>query len=255
MRENTGRPRLLLADDHAIVVEGLRRLLQPEFDFVGAVGDGWALLEAAERLKPDVIVADVSMPLLNGIEAVRRLKKVCPRAKVIILSMHGDVEVAVGALKAGASGYVLKHSAAEALSNAIWEVLEGRIYVSPRIARDVIGIFIESSQRKDGLAVQLTQREREVLQLVAEGRTIKGISVILKVALRTVVFHKSNIMDKVGLRTTADLTQYAIKSGLIMIDKPGTDSVVDSTESTKRLALRSSLPHFVRRGTARERVH
>ena len=236
MRGNTGRPRLLLADDHAIVVEGLRRLLQPEFDFVGAVGDGWALLEAAERLKPDVIVADVSMPLLNGIEAVRRLKKVCPRAKVIFLSMHGDIEVAVEALKAGASGYVLKHSAAEALSHAIWEVLEGRIYVSPRIARDVMAIFLESSQRKDG-AVQLTQREREVLQLVAEGRTIKGISVILKVALRTVVFHKSNIMDKVGLRTTADLTQYAIKSGLISIEMPGSNSVIENTASTLSTAM------------------
>jgi DNA-binding NarL/FixJ family response regulator len=237
MRGNTGRPRLLLADDHAILVEGLRRLLQPEFDFVGAVGDGWALLEAAERLKPDVIVADVSMPLLTGIEAVRRLKKVCSRAKVIFLSMHGDIEVAVEALKAGASGYVLKHSAAEALSHAIWEVLEGRIYVSPRIARDVMAIFMESSQRKDRLAVQLTQREREVLQLVAEGRTIRGISAILKVATRTVVFHKCNIMDKVGLRTTADLTQYAIKSGLIMIEMPGSNSVIENTASTLSKAM------------------
>ena len=236
MRGNTGRPRLLLADDHAIVVEGLRRLLQPEFDFVGAVGDGWALLEAAERLKPDVIVADVSMPLLNGIEAVRRLKKVC-RAKVIILSMHGDIEVAVGAFKAGASGYVLKHSAAEALSHAIWEVLEGRIYVSPRIAIDVMAAVMESSQREEGLAVQLTQREREVLLLVAEGRTIKGISVILKVALRTVVFHKANIMDKVGLRTTADLTQYAIKSGLITIEMPGSNSVIENTASPLAKAM------------------
>ena len=160
MRGNTGRPRLLLADDHAIVVEGLRRLLQLEFDFVGAVGDGRALLEAAERLKPDVIIADVSMPLLNGIEAVRRLKRICSRVKVIFLSMHGDIEVAVESLKAGASGYVLKHSAAEALSDAIWEVLEGRIYVSPRIARDVMSAVMESSHQKDEFAVQLTQRAR-----------------------------------------------------------------------------------------------
>ncbi len=232
MRRNTGRPRLLLADDHAIVVEGLRRLLQPEFDLIGAVGDGWALLEAAERLKPDVIVVDVSMPLLNGIEAVRRLKKAGLRAKVVMLSMHGDVEVATEALRAGASGYVLKHSAAEGLSHAIWEVLEGRVFVSPRIARDVMAAVMESSQRKDGLAVQLTQREREVLQLVAEGRTIRGISAILQVAVRTVVFHKSNIMDKLGLRTTADLTQYAIKSGVISIEMPGSDGVIENTAST-----------------------
>ena len=218
MRGKTGRPRLLLADDHAIVVEGLRRLLQPEFDFVGAVGDGRDLLEAAQRM----------MPSLNGIEALRRLKKLGSSAKVIFLSMHGDVEIAVDALKAGASGYVLKHSAAEALSHAIWEVLEGRIYVSPRIARDVMAIFVESSQRRDGLAVQLNQREREVLQLVAEGRTIGGISAILKIATRTVVFHKSNIMDKVGLRTTADLTQHAIKHGLITIGMPGSEGVVEN---------------------------
>ena len=218
MRGNTGRPRLLLADDHAMLVDGLRRLLQPEFDLVGTVGDGWALLEAAERLKPDVIVVDVSMPLLNGIEAVLRIKKTCSRSKVIMLSMHGDIEVATEALKAGASGYVLKHSAAEALSHAIWAALEGRIYVSPRIARDVMVAVMESP--KDKLAVQLTRREREVLQLVAEGRNIRGISAILKVAGRTVVFHKSNIMDKLGLRTTADLTQYAIKTGLIAIERP-----------------------------------
>ena len=168
------------ADDHAIVVDGLRRLLEPEFDLIGTVGDGWALLEAAEKLKPDVIVVDVSMPLLNGIEAVRRLKRAGVSAKVVILSMHGDVEVAIEALRAGASGYVLKHSAAESLSQAIREVLEGRLYVSPRISRDVMAAVMESSQRTDKLAVHLTQREREVLQLVAEGRTINGISMHIK---------------------------------------------------------------------------
>lgn len=234
-RRNTGRPTLLLADDHAMLVDGLRRLLQPEFDLIGTVGDGRALLEAAERLKPDVIVADVSMPLLNGIEAVLRLKKTCSRSKVIMLSMHGDIEVATEALKAGASGYVLKHSAAEALSHAIWEALEGRIYVSPRIARDVMVAVMESP--KDKLAVHLTRREREVLQLVAEGRTIRGISAILKVAGRTVVFHKSNIMDKLGLRTTADLTQYAIKTGLIAIEMPGSEGILEDTAATMPPAI------------------
>jgi DNA-binding NarL/FixJ family response regulator len=222
----------LLADDHAMLVEGLRRLLQPEFDFVGAVGDGRALLEAVERLKPDVIVVDVSMPLLNGIEAVRRLKKVNSGPKVVFLSMHGDVEVATEALRAGASGYVLKHSASETLCHAIWEALEGRLYVSPRIARDVMAAVIESSQRKGMLAVRLTQREREVLQLVAEGRTIRGISAILEIAARTVVFHKSSIMDKLGLRTTAELTQYAVKSGVISIQMSGSDGVIENEPSS-----------------------
>jgi len=222
-RKNSGKPTLLLADDHAIVVAGLCHLLQPEFEMLGTVGDGWALLNAAAKLNPDVIVADISMPLLNGIEAIRRLKKVCPRTKVVCLSMHGEVAIAAEALNAGASAYVLKHSAAESLSEAIWKVLEGGIFISPRIARDVTGAVLESSHRKNGVSLRLTQREREVLQLVAEGRTIKGISSILQVAARTVVFHKSNIMDKLGLRTTADLTQYAIQSGLISICIPGSE--------------------------------
>ena len=211
------RPTLLLADDHAIVIEGLRKLLQPEFEFVGAVGDGRALLEAAETLRPDVIVVDVSMPLLNGIDAIRRLKSAGLPSKVVILSMHLDAEIATEAFRAGASGYVLKHSATGALSSAIWEALAGRTFISPRIARDVKSNLMQSSHCGAGFSVRLTQREREVLQLVAEGRTIRGIAEILQIAVRTVVFHKSNIMDKVGARTTADLTQHAIKSGLISL--------------------------------------
>ena len=226
-RTSTGKPRLLLADDHAIMVDGLRRLLEPNFELVGTVGDGWALLESAEKLKPDVIVVDISMPLLNGIEAVRRLKKVVPRCKIVVLSMHEDVQIAAESLRAGASGYVLKHSAADTLSHAISEVLKGHTFVSPRIAKNVMCAVMESSQRKDRKAVQLTPREREVLQLVAEGRTIRGISSILQVAVRTVVFHKSNIMDKLGRRTTADLTQYAITSGLINIRMPGGETMSD----------------------------
>jgi DNA-binding NarL/FixJ family response regulator len=235
IRTSTGKPRLLLADDHAIMVDGLRRLLEPNFDLVGTVGDGWALLESAERLKPDVIVVDVSMPLLNGIEAVRRLKKVSPRCKVVILSMHEDVQIAAESLRAGASGYVLKHSAAETLSHAIGEVLKGHTFVSPRIAKNVMCAVMESSQRKDRKGVQLTPREREVLQLVAEGRTIRGISSILQVAVRTVVFHKSNIMDKLGRRTTADLTQYAITSGLINIRMPGMEAAESTSSSQERV--------------------
>ena len=224
-KRNLRKPTLLLADDHAIVIDGLRRLLQADFELIATVGDGWSLLEAAGRLKPDVIVADVSMPSLNGIDAVRRLRKVSVHSKVVFLSMHMDVEIATEALRAGASAYVLKHSATEALSHAIWGVLKGEIYVSPRIAKDVLANLLEYSHRTEMLAINLTQREREVLQLVAEGRTIRGIAEILQIAVRTVVFHKCNIMDKLGLRTTADLTQHAIKRGLISIQMRASDVV------------------------------
>jgi DNA-binding NarL/FixJ family response regulator len=226
------KPTLLLADDHAIVIDGLRRLLQTDFELLGAVGDGWSLLEAAERLKPDVIVADVSMPSLNGIDAVRRLRKLRIHSKVVFLSMHMDVEIATEALRAGASGYVLKHSATDALNHAIWEVLKGQTFVSPRIAKDVMANFMEYSNGAGTVAVQLTQREREVLQLVAEGRTIRGIAAILQIAVRTVVFHKCNIMDKLGLRTTADLTQHAIKRGLISIQLRANDGVYSEARAT-----------------------
>jgi DNA-binding NarL/FixJ family response regulator len=207
------KPRLLLADDHAIVLDGLTRLLEPEFEVVGKVGDGRAMLEMAEKLKPDVIIADVSMQLLSGIEAVRQLKLKDSRVKVIFLSMHSDVELASEALRAGASGYVLKHSAAECLRRAIHEALNGQVYVSPRISVDVLAAVQQPSRHSDRPA--LTQREREVLQLVAEGRTIGGIANILRIAARTVVFHKSNLMDKLGLRTTAELTYYAIQCGFL----------------------------------------
>ena len=218
------RPTLLLADDHTIVVDGLRKLLQPEFDLVGTAKDGWALLEAAEKLKPEVVVTDVSMPILNGIDAIRRLKKSNPQLTIVFLSMHEDVEIATEAIRAGASAYVLKHSASEALCHAVWEGLAGRIFVSPRIATAVMANIMEPSKNDAALSVQLTQREREVLQLVAEGRTIRGIATVLQIKVRTVVFHKSNIMDKLGLRTTADLTQHAIKTGLISIGMKSFDT-------------------------------
>jgi DNA-binding NarL/FixJ family response regulator len=215
------KPRLLLADDHTMVLEGLTRLLEPEFEVVGKALDGRAMLEMALKLKPDVIIVDVSMPLLSGIEAVRQLKPRDARVKVIFLSMHSDVELGSEALRAGASGYVLKHSAAESLSRAINEALNGRVYVSPRIAVDVLAAVQQTSRYSDQPAGTLTQREREVLQLVAEGRTIGGIANILSIAARTVVFHKSNIMDKLGLRTTAELTCHAIQCGLLAAPDSG----------------------------------
>jgi DNA-binding NarL/FixJ family response regulator len=211
------KPRILLADDHTIVLEGLTRLLEPEFEVVGRVGDGRAMLEMTAKLKPDVIIADISMPLLSGIEAVRQLRKYDSRTKVIFLSMHSDVALGSEALRVGASGYVLKHSAAETLSRAIHEVLNGRVYVSSRISVDVLASAQKTSRRSEHPSVALTQREREVLHLVAEGRTIRGIANILSIAGRTVVFHKSNLMDKLGVRTTAELTCYAIQCGLLAV--------------------------------------
>src|SRR5215510_12473300 len=208
------KPRLLLADDHAIVLEGLSRLLEPEFEVVGKAGDGRAMLEIAARLKPDVVIVDVSMPLLSGIEAVRQLKRKDARVKVIVLSMQSDVELGSEALRAGASGYVLKHSAAESLNRAIHKVLDGKVYVIPRLSIDVLSVFHQSPRHIER-ALVLTQREREVLQLVAEGRTIRGISNILRIAVRTVVFHKGNLRQKLGLHTTAELTCYAIQCGLL----------------------------------------
>ena len=184
------KARLLLADDHAIFLEGLTRLLEPEFEVAGKAEDGRQMLEMSARLKPDVIVADISMPLLSGIEAVRQLRKKDCRTKVIFLSMHADIELASQALRLGASGYVLKHSAAESLSRAIHAVLKGGTYVSPRISVDVLSTVQQTSRHPERPAVVLTQREREVLQLVSEGRTIRGIANILDIAGRTVVFHK-----------------------------------------------------------------
>ncbi|HET9129545.1 MAG TPA: response regulator transcription factor, partial [Terriglobia bacterium] len=220
VRVDTIRPRLLLADDHAIVAAGLRYLLEPEFELIGIVGDGLSLIETANELKPDVIVTDISMPGLSGIEAARCLKAAGLSSKIIILTMHMDVDIAAEAIRAGVSGYVLKHSATHTLSHAIWEALKGRQFVSPRIAENVKLNVMASSQRRDGSTIRLTSREREVLQLVAEGHTIRVISELLKITTRTVEFHKTNIMDKLGLRTTADLTQYAISNRIIAIRIP-----------------------------------
>ena len=206
------RPRLLLADDHLIVLEGMSRLLQSDYELLPPVGDGQLLVETALRTNPDVIVADISMPILNGIEAVRQLRKKGLKSKVIFLSMHADIEWAAEALSVGASGYVIKQAAAEELTHAIREALRNRTYITPRVVRDK-----ESINHVTRHAMMLTAREREVLQLVAEGRTINGIAAILKVAGRTVVFHKTNIMDKLNLRTTADLTQYAVRHGMISV--------------------------------------
>lgn len=211
------RPRVLLADDHKIVTEGLRSLLDPEFELVGIVEDGRALVASAKKLNPDVVVADISMPLLNGIEAVRQLKKAGMRAKVIFLTMHPDVAYATRAFEAGASGFILKHSASSELLAAIREALRGRTYITPMIAKDLMQAYKGGSQRRHKAAPQLTPRQREVLQLVAEGHSAKEIASVLSVSARTVEFHKYRIMEELNLRSVAELIQYAIKEGIASV--------------------------------------
>jgi len=211
------RARVLLADDHTIVAEGLASLLELDYELVGRVQNGRDLLRAADELSPDVIVTDISMPLLNGIEALRQLKKSNPDVRVVFLTVHADVSYVTEAFRAGASGYVLKQSAAEELRSAIRAVHAGETYITPLIATDRLAELLEADQATESLAVVLTPREREVLQLLAEGRSAKEIASVLDISPRTVEFHKYNVMEKLGLRTTAELTQYAIKHGIVSV--------------------------------------
>jgi len=211
------KTRVLLADDHTIVAEGLVSLLEPDFDLVGRVDNGRDLLKKAEELSPDVIVTDISMPLLNGIEALRQLKKAKPDVRVVFLTVHADVSYITEAFRAGAAGYVLKQSAAEELRSAIKAAHEGRTYLTPLITKDFLNDILNTDEGLDSVNVTLTPREREVLQLLAEGHAVKEIAAVLDISPRTVEFHKYNIMEKLGLRTTAELTQYAIKHGVVSV--------------------------------------
>ena len=211
------KTRVLLADDHRIFLEGLKGLLEPEFDLVGTVEDGRALVKEAERLRPDVIVADISMPLLNGIEAVRQIKKSDHRVKVVFLTMHPDVNFAVLAFEVGASGYVIKHSASRELIAAINNVMIGRTYVTPEIAGELMQTYKKAQPGENVLKQTLTDRQREILQLIAEGHLAKKIADILCISVRTVEKHKYNMMQELQLNTTADLIKYAIKEGIISI--------------------------------------
>lgn len=209
--------RVLLADDHKIVLEGLKSLLEPEFDLVGTVEDGIALVKEAERLHPDVIVADISMPLLNGIEAVRQIKKTDDRIKVVFLTMHPDVAYATMAFEAGASGYVLKGSASRELITAINDAMKERTYVTPMIAGELLQSYKKTQPGQDVFNKKLTHRQEEILQLLAEGYPIKEIANILHISPRTVETHKYNMMQELGFKTTTDLVKYAIKQGIISI--------------------------------------
>jgi DNA-binding NarL/FixJ family response regulator len=209
------RPRVLLADDHRLVAEGLKSLLAPEFDLVGVVEDGRALVEAAKVLRPDVVVADIAMPLLNGIEALVQLRKDGDRVPVVFLTMHRDVAYARRALDAGASGFVLKHSAPAELVTAIRAALEGKTYLTPQLAGEVLDAMKNGPERAADPIASLTPRQRQVLQLLAEGRSAKEIASSLVISARTVEFHKYQIMETLGLHSNAELTHFAIKNGLV----------------------------------------
>lgn len=204
------RPRILLADDHAILLEAFKALLEPEFDVVGTVTDGRALLAEFSRLHPDVVVIDISMPLLNGLDAGRQLKAQQRSVKLIYLTMNKNPDLAGEALRLGASGYVLKSSAASELRQAIREALKGCSYITPLITRDVVGSLIQSRT-----GAELTNRQREVLQLLAEGRSMKEVGSILNVAPTTVAFHKYRMMEQLRLKTSAELVQFAVKHGVV----------------------------------------
>jgi DNA-binding NarL/FixJ family response regulator len=209
------RPRVLLADDHLLVAEALKSLLTPEFELVGVVEDGRALVEAAGRLRPDVIVADVTMPHLNGIDALVQLRQSGDRVPVVFLTMHRDVSFARRALEAGASGFVLKHSASVELIAALRAALEGKTYLTPQLAGEVLEAMKQGPDRAADPIASITPRQREVLQLLAEGRSAKEIASSLSISVRTVEFHKYQLMETLGLHTNAELIHCALKHGLV----------------------------------------
>ena len=205
------RPRILMADDHLMLLEAFRALLEPEFDVVGTVTDGRSLLEEFSRVHPDVVLLDIAMPLLNGLDAGRQLKAQRSSVKLIYLTMNPDPDIAGEALRLGASGYVLKSSAAQELKQAIREALRGRSYITPLITGDVVGSLIENRTERP----ELTTRQREVLQLLAEGRSMKEVAAILDLTPRTVAFHKYRMMEHLRVKTTAELVKFAVKQGMV----------------------------------------
>ena len=209
------KPRLLLADDHTILLEGLKALLAPEFDVVATASHGRAVLEAAQKVQPDLILLDISMPGLNGIETARRLRQSNPRARLIMLTMHADLSFVRASFEAGVSGYVLKQSAATELLTALHEAGKGRRYISPLIQKRLgteMPDFLRRPKKRTG---DLTPRQREVLQLLAEGRVRKEIAQILGTSVKTVEYHRQRITEKLGIHTSAELTAYAIRHGIV----------------------------------------
>jgi two-component system, NarL family, response regulator NreC len=205
------RARVILADDHAMVAEGLGRLIGEVADLVGQVADGQQLVDSARRLKPDIIISDVSMPVMSGLDALRQLRAEGSRARFIFLTMHTEAQLAAEAMRAGASGYLLKAAAGEELFEAIRAAMAGRVFLSPHIAGDVLRTISGANQGER----QLTSRQREVLQLIAQGKRMKEIASDLKISVRTVEDHKSQLLVALGVKSTADLVKFAVKHGLV----------------------------------------
>lgn len=213
------RPRILMADDHSLVLAGLRRLVEELGEVIGTVQDGRTLLDEAQRLRPDLILLDISMPLLNGLDAAKQLVKLVPESKLIFLTMHTTPTYVSEAFKAGASGYLIKQSAEAELKQAIQAVMKGQHYITPSVTRDLIGTKlhpIEGPVYKRPVTA-LTPRQREVLQLIAEGKGTRAIASILHLSVKTVEFHRARLMEELGLHSTADLVRYAVSEGLVSL--------------------------------------
>ncbi|MFP5209193.1 MAG: response regulator [Acidobacteriota bacterium] len=209
------KARILLADDHSLILEGIRKLLESQYDIVGVADNGGALVREAARTNPDLVVLDVSMPILNGIDAGREIRKTQPKVKLVFISMHSNAIYVRKAMEVGASGYVLKSGASEELLTAIEQARQGRTYFSPGLSHDVIENLDERRRRDSRRTLELTSRQRQILQMIAEGKQNKEIAGILYVSVRTVEFHRSRLMSKLGARTVAELTRFAIQEGLI----------------------------------------
>jgi len=210
------RPRVILAVDHRLVREAFSKLLEPNCEVVATVEDGRALLAAAKKLCPDVVVIDVAMPLLNGLDAARQLKRLMSEVKIIVLTVSEDPDLAVEAFRAGASGFLLKNLAASELFKAIQEVQAGQAYVTPQVTHGLVGAFLDGSEPAKK-STELSPRQREVLQLLAEGHSMKEIGRILKITPRTVAFHKYGMMEQLGITSSAELVQFAIRQHVVTV--------------------------------------
>ena len=211
------RPQVLIADDHAIFAEALRLLLEKTYRIVGTASDGRALLSAAAKLSPDVIVVDIGMPLLNGLDAAQRIRECLPKVKLVFLTMQDDPNLAAAAMELGSVAFVLKHSAGAELLNAIEQVLHGKSYLTPKLRSED---WVTMKHRAKQFSKELTPRQREIVQLWAEGHSLKQIGAALNLSEKTVEFHKHHIMEVHNLKSNADLVLFALKRGLIMLDAP-----------------------------------
>jgi DNA-binding NarL/FixJ family response regulator len=208
-------PRILIADDHTLVAEACKKLLDSEYEVVATVSDGRALVRAAVALKPHLIIVDVAMPLLNGLDAGQQVKEFLPSVKLVYLTMNHDADLAAEAFRRGASGYLLKTCAASELAIAVREVLRGKSYLSPMIAKDTVDFLLRQDKKMIDETERLTERQREVLQLLAEGKCMKEVAAVLNITTRTVAFHKYRIMELLNAKSSAELVQYAIRNHLI----------------------------------------